>query len=331
VVDPFSGAKRPAGVDRRRGRHLFGRDPERYDRSRPEYPSALFRRLETRCGLRPGCAVFEIGAGTGKASRELLRRGANPLWIVEPDRRMVRFLRRSLAPWRDRVRFVVAPFEAARLPAGRFDLGVAATSFHWTRERAALAKVARLVRPGGWWAVWWSLSGDPTRPSRLSAALDPVFDRLPSTTPNEPPRRLAYYRGRRRRLTQLASAGPFDRVRVDTYRWVRRRTTAELLDLYRTFSNLSTLSPRVQARFYAEVARVVNGRFRGRANLPVIVTMYTARRRPVRGRPAATTRRRARRASPTRGVRRRPARRRPAGGPRRTALARSTPPSRGSS
>ena len=57
----------------------------------------MFEILASRCGLRPGAAVFEIGPGTGIATRELLRLGADPLTVVEPDRRLVGFLLRSIS------------------------------------------------------------------------------------------------------------------------------------------------------------------------------------------------------------------------------------------
>ncbi|EQD38338.1 Methyltransferase type 11, partial [mine drainage metagenome] len=51
-------------------------------------------------------------------------------------------------------------FEEVPLRPGSFDLGVAATSFHWLPERRGLRKVARALRPGGWWAAWGNEHGD---------------------------------------------------------------------------------------------------------------------------------------------------------------------------
>jgi hypothetical protein len=51
------------------GRYLFGRDPLAYANSRPDYPEELYQRLLTRCELGPGVSAFEIGAGTGLATR----------------------------------------------------------------------------------------------------------------------------------------------------------------------------------------------------------------------------------------------------------------------
>ncbi|EQD27852.1 Methyltransferase type 11, partial [mine drainage metagenome] len=140
---------------------IFGRDPEAYHRARLPYPERVYQVLIRRCGLRPGTATFEIGPGTGIATRELLQRGASPLTLIEPDRRLVRFLRANLRYRPGAVTFHPHRFEEVPLRPGSFDLGVAATSFHWLPERRGLRKVARALRPGGWWAAWGNEHGDP--------------------------------------------------------------------------------------------------------------------------------------------------------------------------
>ena len=127
-------------IARSRGRRLFGSDPAAFDRVRPGYPPALYRVLERRCGLGPGAAVFEIGAGSGKATRELLARKVGRLSIVEPDPRFVRFLRTTLPRRPGVIEILPHPFEDVRLTRSAYDLGVAATSFHWLRERSSLRK-----------------------------------------------------------------------------------------------------------------------------------------------------------------------------------------------
>ena len=62
------------GLARAAGRTAFGADPANYHAARPAYPDWVFDILSRRCGLRPGAAVFEVGAGTGTASDRLLAR-----------------------------------------------------------------------------------------------------------------------------------------------------------------------------------------------------------------------------------------------------------------
>jgi protein-L-isoaspartate O-methyltransferase len=86
-----------AYLPRSAGRRTFGDDPEGYDQARPDYPRELFARLAERCGLLPGARVFEIGAGSGLATRALLAAGAGGLLAIEPDPRLADYLRTTIA------------------------------------------------------------------------------------------------------------------------------------------------------------------------------------------------------------------------------------------
>ncbi|MBN9385518.1 MAG: class I SAM-dependent methyltransferase [Chitinophagaceae bacterium] len=149
-------------ISRHFGREAFGADPAGYHAARPAYPDWVFEILRDRCGLRRNTATFEIGAGTGIATRRLLELGADPLIAIEPDHRLADFLRETI-PDR-KLTIVTATFEDAMLDEGRFDLGVSATAFHWLNEDPALTKAAGLLRPGGWWVMVWNIFGDTGRP-----------------------------------------------------------------------------------------------------------------------------------------------------------------------
>jgi SAM-dependent methyltransferase len=109
------------------GRTAFGGNPQAYDAARADYPARLFKLIRARCAIGPMTRAFEIGPGTGKATRPMLDLGLGSLIGVEPDARLAAYLRKELAD--PRLRLVEATFEAADLPEGGFDLGYAATSF----------------------------------------------------------------------------------------------------------------------------------------------------------------------------------------------------------
>ncbi len=155
-------------VDRKFGRVAFGDDPGSYHATRPGYPDWVFETLRERCHLAPGTATFEIGAGTGTATRRLLDFGANPLLAIEPDSRLAAFLRESIQD--SALSVNVSAFEDAAIEKASFDLGVSATAFHWLNEDMALTQVAELLRPGGWWAMVWNVFGDNSRPDPFHEA-----------------------------------------------------------------------------------------------------------------------------------------------------------------
>lgn len=153
-------------IDPKFGRVAFGDDPASYHATRPSYPDWVFETLRDRCRLAPGTATFEIGAGTGTATRRLLDFGTNPLLAIEPDSRLATFLRNTIQDTALSVH--VSTFEDAAIERARFELGVSATAFHWLQEDTALIKVAELLRPGGWWAMVWNVFGDNIRPTHFT-------------------------------------------------------------------------------------------------------------------------------------------------------------------
>ena len=118
-----------------------------YDAARPTYPADLFDALPPLAGAR----VLELGAGTGLQTPGLLERGAQ---VVSTDagRRMLGRLHAK----HPAVPVAVARAEALPFAAGTFDGVCGAQMWHWVDVPAAVAEVARVLRPGGWLAVWWN-------------------------------------------------------------------------------------------------------------------------------------------------------------------------------
>jgi SAM-dependent methyltransferase len=262
-------------MERSEGRSVFGGDPEGYARARPDYPERVFAVLRDRCGLRPGRAVLEIGPGPGKATRRLIELGADPLVAVEPDPRLAEYLGRAL-PGRP-VEIVATPFEEAVLPFESFDLAVAATSFHWVEPDIGLAKVRRVLRAGGWWAMWWTLYGDESAEDAFHRATQPVLAALPD------PRAWAREPGRpwfaadaERRVAELVGAG-FESVEHELIRAVGRWDTAGIRALYGTFSPIARLPEAEREELLDAVAEVAAREFGGVVERPLLTALYTAR------------------------------------------------------
>jgi SAM-dependent methyltransferase len=125
---------------------LFETVAEEYDRVRPTYPPEL---VDVACaGLGSSSRVLEVGCGTGKLTRDLAERGFR-VDAVDPGEGMLAVARR-VAP---EATFHNSRFEDVALPAGAFDAAFSATAFHWVDPRVGWAKVARLLRPGGTFAL----------------------------------------------------------------------------------------------------------------------------------------------------------------------------------
>ncbi|HZZ88837.1 MAG TPA: class I SAM-dependent methyltransferase [Caulobacteraceae bacterium] len=230
-----------AELDRDFGRQAFGGDPAGYDRARPAYPDWVYETLKVRCGLGPGCVAFEIGAGTGIATRRLLREGASVV-AVEPDRRLAAFLEASVES--RALQVVNAPFDTAQLDEAAFDLGVCATAFHWLDEDLALARIASLLKPGGWWAAVWNLFGDDSRPDPFHDATTLLFEGAPASPGSNASGGPEYGLDAERRIGALRRAGAFEAIEHQVSQWSLELTADETVALYATYSNVNARADR---------------------------------------------------------------------------------------
>ena len=202
-------------IDPKFGRVAFGDDPGSYHLTRPGYPDWVFETLRERCHLAPGTATFEIGAGTGTATRRLLDFGANPLLAIEPNSRLVAFLRKSIQDTALSVN--VSAFEDAAIERASFDLGVSATAFHWLNEDMALIKVAELLRPGGWWAMVWNVFGDNIRPDPFHEATNALLNG--PSSPSAGSRDIPFALDAEARVAALERTGAFDAIEYQASAW----------------------------------------------------------------------------------------------------------------
>jgi SAM-dependent methyltransferase len=173
-------------IDAQEGRALFGADPYNYHAIRPPYPEQIYAFLLTTGALRANTATLEIGAGNGLATRRLLDCGAHPVTVVEPDTRFLPLLTSLAQSYQAEIRVIAASFEEAALPRSHYDLVAAATAFHWIPPAIGLAKVAEVLKPGGYVALWWHVFGDPDRADPFHEATRTILQPLASSPSGAP-------------------------------------------------------------------------------------------------------------------------------------------------
>ncbi len=126
-----------------------------YDQNRPRPPAIIADLLTQVAGVPRPTLVVDLGCGTGLST--LLWAGqADAVVGVEPEpdmRRMAIEAQRAL-PAAANVRFVAGDSAHTGLPSGDADIITCAQSFHWMDAESTLAEVARLLRPGGVFAVY---------------------------------------------------------------------------------------------------------------------------------------------------------------------------------
>lgn len=140
--------EQPTPEDMKRWSGSFGAVAEAYDRGRPSYPA------EAVSWLVGGEAkvVLELGAGTGKLTRELVAQG-HAVYATEPDAAMLELLEARVPGCSAKVA------GAEEIPANdrSVDVVVAAQAFHWFDHDVALREIARVLKPGGHLALAWNV------------------------------------------------------------------------------------------------------------------------------------------------------------------------------
>lgn len=262
-------------IERAAGRSTFGADPAKYDWARPRYPEAVFQTLRDRCGLHTGTNTFEVGAGTGIATRRLIQLGARPLVAIEPDQRLAEFLRTSAQS--DALRIVHAPFEDAPLAEESFDLGVSATAFHWLEQAPSLAKAHRLLKPGGWWAMWWNHYGELGKHDDFDRATWPLFAPTKRSPSQGASGEITFDGNVPERVADLTTAG-FKSIRHEQLHSTFTFETQRLVALYGSFSVVLHLTPDERAKFLSDLATIIDRDFGGRVERPMTTNLYIAER-----------------------------------------------------
>jgi SAM-dependent methyltransferase len=249
---------------------LFDSAAEEYDAARPSYPSSVFDELEHRIGPLRGRLVLDFGAGTGIASRQLASRGATVV-ALDIGERMLR---------RARVRSPQTPCVLAdghRMPVrdAAADMLTFAQAWHWFDIPRATAEVARVLKPGGYWAAWWN---------RASAAGELWFDRYEDLLERECPG----YTWRRQLDAQLEpdwsgtlarAHGRIEPAGTVVLPWLRRVSATDWLTDERSKSYVIALEPAVRAAVLAEAEAIITAQFPdGRLTVRYQTTLILARK-----------------------------------------------------
>ena len=259
-------------------REHFDTIVDTYDKIRPSYPSAIFADIGEYCGANAGKTALEIGAGTGKATVDMLDAGYD-VTAVELGADMSAFLREKFTG-RDDFRVVTSAFEDAELPKNAYDLVYAASAFHWVDASIGCPKALRLLRGGGTLALFRYTN----RPSEgeLFEEIQEVYKeyyhkpyvRLRPPTESELASPQGVYESFR--CEPLENYGLRD-VTMRFYRYSLTLTADEYMMMLDTFSDHIALPDDDRAALYAGIRDAIE-RHGGRITRELIYQLYMGRK-----------------------------------------------------
>lgn len=152
--------------------NVFGKIAELYDEVRPEYPQQMVSDLLQWSELPGQARLLEIGCGTGIATRLFAPNGYR-MTCIDPAAGMLEVAQRTCAEYAN-VEFVESKFEEWTLPEKPYDLVYSAQAFHWIEPVSGLAHVARALRQGGAFSLFWHVQRHPE--TALREAIDDAYE-----------------------------------------------------------------------------------------------------------------------------------------------------------
>ena len=151
----------------------FGQSAREYELGRPLWPVELIDRAATELELGPDSTVLDLGAGTGKLTRDLVSRFGRVI-AVEPDDAM-RDVLEEIVP---AAHALAARAEAIPIVDDSVDAVFTAEAFHWYASDETVAEIVRVLRPRGGLAIFFNVGfGDPEPPidERVDGVLNVAF------------------------------------------------------------------------------------------------------------------------------------------------------------
>jgi SAM-dependent methyltransferase len=220
----------------------FGAAADEYERARPSYPDDAVAFVVDRAGLHPGRTVVDVGAGTGKLTRLLVRSGARVI-AAEP----VAEMRAKLEEAEPRAETIDATAEELPLADGSADAITVAQAFHWFDHDRALPELHRVLRPGGLLVLVWNMrdTSDPLQRD-LEGLLRPLRS-VPSADDE------GGWRG-------ILEASPlFGAIETRRFRYVQRFRVPDLLDRVASTSFVAAMAPEERAEVLERVRALAAG------------------------------------------------------------------------
>ncbi len=218
--------------------------------------------------------MLEIRAGTGKATRSLLARGARVV-AIEIGGRLAAFLEQKLSPeFAARLRVINDSFEECDVEPESFGVVASATAFHWIDPAVRLQKSHDVLRPGGVIAI---IGTNQIRSDADRGFFERTFPIYLKYRPDEQNTELPGEDVVPSEYDEIERSGLFADVTLRRYRWDQTYSTADYADLVRSYANTQMMPESDREGLIGDLCRVIDDEYDGSVTRPLVVTLTLGR------------------------------------------------------
>jgi MOSC domain-containing protein YiiM/SAM-dependent methyltransferase len=220
----------------------FAAATDAYERGRPEHSSESVDLLARELDFGPGSRVVDLGAGTGKLTRQLVATGARVI-AVEPIPEM----RAVLAGTLPDVEALAGTAEELPLENHSVDGVLVAQAFHWFDGLRALSEIRRVLKPrGGLGLIWQARDASVPWVARLNEIIDAADDGHPRFRTGE-------WR------EPFEKTALFDPLQEATLASIQRATPGQIVDRVASISYIAAMTEEHRDPVLADVRRLLAG------------------------------------------------------------------------
>lgn len=152
---------------------IFSTKAEKYARFRWDYAPPSITAVYTIANLSASSRIADIGAGTGNLTRHFLGQ-MNRVYAVEPNKEMRQSLDKKAASHPECI-VLDSTAEKTGIPTGIIDLITVGTALHWFDPVPARLEFIRILKPGGWLAIFRNENNNQALNEAMEAAFDPAW------------------------------------------------------------------------------------------------------------------------------------------------------------
>lgn len=254
-------------------KHWYGSVADDYNKVRPRYPQNLIHRVIELAQLSPNATILEVGCGPGNATVAFARLGFS-IVCLEPNPEFCQLVRHNCQEY-PLVTILNTSLEEWHLETSKFDVVLAANSWHWIPPEVKYSKSVQALRDRGFLVLLWNMIPEPNY--EVYQILQEVYQtHAPSLT---------RYDGREKQEEilrgfgqHILDSGLFGDLISESITCTVTYRTDDYLMLLNTFSHHRAIAQQTKNALFEELRDKIESQLQGNIELSYLSAFHLARK-----------------------------------------------------